>query len=274
MDDPTFMHRGIGYTLRVEETPPPGEPDPEDPLDELDRARERKPWTASVRFLDRRTTLGLFELWPFDKQGDTETEAEAVARATAHQTIDEYLAEEEARTAAPTLAALETEIDRIAAQMGEPAVYGDYAKLGIMSAPVVDGDRLYLVTNRCAVVCLDAAGMANGNDGRTDEGQLLAKPKVEKIWEDPNKGMMIERQPGEPFVPESKDADVIWRYDMMVELPVWVQDASNCNILMHGDYLYVSPSNGVDKSHTHVPVPDAPRIITEMSCGAARAILS
>jgi len=138
---------------------------------------------------------------------------------------------------------------------------GDYAKLGIMSAPVVDGDRLYLVTNRCAVVCLDAAGMANGNDGRTDEGQLLAKPKVEKIWEDPDKGMMIERQPGEPFVPGPKDADVIWRYDMMVELPVWVQDASNCNILMHGDYLYVSPSNGVDRTHTHVPVPDAPSLI-------------
>lgn len=137
----------------------------------------------------------------------------------------------------------------------------DYARLGIMSSPVVDGDRVYLVTNRCAVVCLDAAGMGNGNDGLTNEGEILAKPEIEKVWEDPKKGMMIERQPGKPFTPGPKDADVIWRYDMMVELPVWVQDGSNCNILMRGDYLYVSPSNGVDRSHKHVPVPDAPSLI-------------
>ena len=37
---------------------------------------------------------------------------------------------EEARTASPTLAALESEIDRIAVQMGEPAVYGNSDKLG------------------------------------------------------------------------------------------------------------------------------------------------
>jgi len=137
----------------------------------------------------------------------------------------------------------------------------DYPKLGIMSSPVVDGDRVYLVTNRCAVVCLDAAGMANGNDGLTNEGELLAKPKVEKVWEDPQKGMMIDRRPGKPFTPGPRDADVIWRYDMMVELPSWVQDASNCNILMRGDYLYVCTSNGVDKTHRHVPVPDAPSLI-------------
>ena len=138
---------------------------------------------------------------------------------------------------------------------------GDDGRLGIMSAPVVDGDRVYVVTNRCAVVCLDAAGLANGNDGLTDEGQLMARPKVEKIWEDPKKGMMIHREPGKPFVPGPTYADVIWRYDMMVNLPVWVQDASNCNILMHGDYLYVNPSNGVDRTHAHLPTPDAPSLI-------------
>ncbi len=41
---------------------------------------------------------------------------------------------EEARTASPTLAALEAEIDRLAVQMGDPAVYGDYAKLGRLTA--------------------------------------------------------------------------------------------------------------------------------------------
>jgi ATP-binding cassette subfamily F protein 3 len=41
---------------------------------------------------------------------------------------------EEARTASPTLAALEAEIDRLAVQMGDPAVYGDYVKLGRLTA--------------------------------------------------------------------------------------------------------------------------------------------
>jgi ATP-binding cassette subfamily F protein 3 len=41
---------------------------------------------------------------------------------------------EEARTASPTLAALESEIDRIAVQMGEPAVYGNSDKLGRLTA--------------------------------------------------------------------------------------------------------------------------------------------
>jgi len=41
---------------------------------------------------------------------------------------------EEARTASPTLAALETEIDRVATQMGDPVVYGDSGKLGRLAA--------------------------------------------------------------------------------------------------------------------------------------------
>ncbi len=41
---------------------------------------------------------------------------------------------EEARAASPTLAALEAEMDRIASQMGDPAVYGDSGKLGRLAA--------------------------------------------------------------------------------------------------------------------------------------------
>ena len=49
--------------------------------------------------------------------------------------------------------------------------------LGICSSPTVDGDRVYLVTNRCEVLCLDVHGMANGNDGPLrDEGQYTAGP--------------------------------------------------------------------------------------------------
>src|SRR5215213_9062931 len=41
----------------------------------------------------------------------------------------------------------------------------DYDECGICSPATVDGGRVYVVTNRCEVVCLDAAGMSNGNDG-------------------------------------------------------------------------------------------------------------
>src|SRR5262245_12510647 len=41
----------------------------------------------------------------------------------------------------------------------------DWEYLGICSSPAVDGNRVYLVSNRGEVLCLDVEGMANGNDG-------------------------------------------------------------------------------------------------------------
>jgi outer membrane protein assembly factor BamB len=138
---------------------------------------------------------------------------------------------------------------------------GDYANLGICSSPALDGDRVYVVTPRCDVLCLDANGLANGNDGPvTDESVLLAKPKEETIKEDAN-GINVKRVPGEPLAMGPHDADVIWRYDMLVQSNIWPQDCSNCNILVHGDCLYVATSNGVDRSHKHTPCPKSPSLI-------------
>ena len=45
---------------------------------------------------------------------------------------------------------------------------------GMCSPPTVEGDRVYTVTNRDEVVCLDLHGMANGNDGPfRDEGRHM-----------------------------------------------------------------------------------------------------
>ena len=57
----------------------------------------------------------------------------------------------------------------------------DYAEVGLCCSPTVDrtpdGDRVYIVTNRCEVLCLDAAGMAKGNKGPfLDEAQYTAGP--------------------------------------------------------------------------------------------------
>src|SRR5437016_8658280 len=39
----------------------------------------------------------------------------------------------------------------------------DWPYQGVCSSPMVDGDRLYYVTNRCELVCLDTHGDGNGN---------------------------------------------------------------------------------------------------------------
>src|SRR5919199_466612 len=39
----------------------------------------------------------------------------------------------------------------------------DWPYQGVCSSPLVEGDRLYYVTNRCQVVCLDTKGDGNGN---------------------------------------------------------------------------------------------------------------
>lgn len=120
----------------------------------------------------------------------------------------------------------------------------DNLDLGVCSSPTVDGDRVYLVSNRGEVLCLDVHGMANGNDGP---------------YQDEARFMVPSDKPHVTLGP--RDGDIVWRFDMLHELPAWPQDATSCSILVHGDLLYVSPSNGVDRSHEHVPFPQAPSLI-------------
>lgn len=117
----------------------------------------------------------------------------------------------------------------------------DAMGLGICSSPAVDGDRVYVVTNRDEVLCLDVNGMANGNDGPfTDERHYwvpAGHPPVE---------------------PGPQDADIIWRFDMTA-LPVFPHDAAASSVLVEGDVLYVGTGNGVD--HKIPPLPAAPSLI-------------
>src|SRR3954468_19227963 len=41
----------------------------------------------------------------------------------------------------------------------------DWENLGLLCAPTVEGNRVYIVTSRCEVMCLDTEGLKNGNDG-------------------------------------------------------------------------------------------------------------
>ncbi len=121
----------------------------------------------------------------------------------------------------------------------------DWEQLGLFSSPVHDGKYLYIVTSRCEVLCLDINGMADGNDGP---------------YKDEEKYVVLDTGKA-PVEPGLKDADIIWRYDMMDELGVFPHNASNCNILLLGDLVYICTSNGQDWTHVNVPSPNSPSFI-------------
>ena len=120
----------------------------------------------------------------------------------------------------------------------------DWEYLGICSSPLVDQDRVYVVTNRCEVVCLDLQGLKDGNDGPfTKEGAYMADAG----------GKTVEIGP--------TDADIIWRYDMREELGVFPHNIASSSVLMFDDKLYVTTSNGQDWSHVNIPSPKSPCLI-------------
>ncbi len=111
----------------------------------------------------------------------------------------------------------------------------DWMLMGLPSTPVVDGDRLWFVTNRCEVVCADTDGFLDGqNDG--------------PFRDEPN---------------ENRDeADVLWKLDMMREFGVRPHNMSQCSIVVVDGRLFVCTSNGVDDSHSNIPAPQAPSFIS------------
>ncbi|HEX8296254.1 MAG TPA: PQQ-binding-like beta-propeller repeat protein [Chthoniobacteraceae bacterium] len=120
----------------------------------------------------------------------------------------------------------------------------DWEYLGILSSPLVEGNNLYVVTNRCEVVAMDVEGMANGNAGPfKDEAKYLGGPGKA------------------PIAPGPTDGDILWRYDMMDELGVFPHNAANCSVITVGDTLFTCTSNGQDWTHVNIPSPLSPSFI-------------
>ena len=110
----------------------------------------------------------------------------------------------------------------------------DWPQQGICSTPFIEGDRLYYISNRCEVVCIDTEGFTDGeNDG--------------------------------PFTDETDateiDGDIVWKYDMIEELDVFPHNLATCSPVGAGDLLFVITANGVDEGHIHIPSPFAPSFI-------------
>lgn len=119
----------------------------------------------------------------------------------------------------------------------------DWEFLGMCSTPTIIGDRGYVITNRCEVVCLDTKGLADGNQGFQDEGKYMTPT-------------------GEPeYKVGPTDADILWVYDMRGELGVFPHNIASSYPLVYDGKVVVSTSNGVDWSHLNLPAPNAPTVI-------------
>jgi len=126
----------------------------------------------------------------------------------------------------------------------EGDIYLDWPGAGMCSPATVEGDRVYTVTNRDEVVCLDLEGLANGNDGPfLDEGRHMA-PQDEP-----------------PMEPGPLDADILWLLDLRSAAGVRPHDSAHSSILLDGPYLYVNTSNGLNSRHTGVEKPEAPSLV-------------
>ncbi len=123
-------------------------------------------------------------------------------------------------------------------------IYLDWPRAGMCSPATVEGDKVYTVTNRDEVVCLDLHGMANGNDGPFQD---------EARHQTPHDQPVVEVGP--------LDADILWLLDLRTAAGVRPHDSAHCSILVDGPYLYVNTSNGLTSKHDGVEKPQAPSLV-------------
>jgi len=144
--------------------------------------------------------------------------------------------------------------------------YMDWPRMGMSSEATVENDRVYLVDNRGAVLCLDAKGMANGNDGPfLDEASYMTAPTNgaarQQIGAETHPELLSPPRDRKLLEPGPLDADIIWKFDLAAEAGIWPHDAAHSSILIHGDHLYLNTANGVDNTHKRIRSPDAPSLI-------------
>jgi outer membrane protein assembly factor BamB len=110
----------------------------------------------------------------------------------------------------------------------------DWPFQGVVSVPLVDGQRLWYVSNRGEIVCLDTEGFHDHeNDGSYQDEEAVGK----------------------------HEADVVWKFDMMAKLGISQHNMCTCSLTCSGDVLFAVTSNGVDESHVNLPSSDAPAFV-------------
>ncbi len=129
-----------------------------------------------------------------------------------------------------------------------PGSFVEEQRWGLCASPTVDGDRVYVISNGGDLLCLDAKGLRDGNDGVVqDEAAYSA-----------GEGNM-------PLKLRDSDGDILWRYDLPRELTVAPHDVASGSVLVHGDVIYASTSNGIGRYRkdgaTDAVNPEAPAIV-------------
>ncbi len=122
--------------------------------------------------------------------------------------------------------------------------YFDWPNSGISSPVTVEGDRVYLVSNRAEVLCLDAHGLANGNDGPFQDEAKHQTPAGQ-----------------EPIPTTATDADILWSLDLRTSAGIWPHDGAHSSVLIRGEHLYLNTGTGVDNSHVKIRTPDAASLV-------------
>ena len=131
----------------------------------------------------------------------------------------------------------------------------DWENIGLCSSPTVDGDRVYIVTNRCEVICVTTNGLAKENVGPfVDEAKFIKNDPPTNTGEAPPDETNLKLDP-------ATDADIVWRYDMRDELGIFPHNMTASSILVVGDKIFVTTSNGVDWSNKHAPAPKSPALV-------------
>ena len=100
----------------------------------------------------------------------------------------------------------------------------DWPQQGICSTPYIEGDRLYYISNRCQVVCVDTEGFLDGEN----DGPYTEETETSEI-----------------------DGDIIWIYDMMEELDVFPHNLATCSP--------VGPPTATIKTVKIIPKIEAPK---------------
>ncbi len=126
--------------------------------------------------------------------------------------------------------------------------YLDWPKTGWSSPVTVEGDRVYVVSSRGEVLCLDARGMSHGNTGPfTNEAAYIVPHGT--------------NAPANPPPPGPRDADILWLYDLTAGAGIWSHDGAHSSILIRGNHLYLNSGTGVDNTHRRIRTPNAPSLV-------------
>jgi outer membrane protein assembly factor BamB len=109
----------------------------------------------------------------------------------------------------------------------------DHPMYGIEGAALVEGDRLWYVTNRCEVVCLDTEGFYDDQNDGPEQNEHVARG----------------------------EADIIWTLNMFGTLGVRPHEHCPCTPAADQTRLFVVTGNGVSMSHDKVEAPHAPSFL-------------